>query len=89
MVLSTRARPSSPGDRAGTAQTSIAVLPFQNLGADKSADFLKLALPDEVITTLSYTPALAIRPFAATRKYDKPDVDPQTAGTRAAASTGS
>jgi serine/threonine protein kinase len=62
------------------AQTSIAVLPFQNLGADKSADFLRLALPDEVITTLSYTPALAIRPFAATRKYDKPDVDPQTAG---------
>jgi serine/threonine protein kinase/tetratricopeptide (TPR) repeat protein len=63
-----------------SAQTSIAVLPFQNLGADDSTDFLKLALPDEIVTTLSYMPALAIRPFAATRKYDKPDVDPQTAG---------
>jgi serine/threonine protein kinase len=61
-------------------QTSIAVLPFQNLGTDKSADFLKLALPDEITTTLSYASALAIRPFAATRKYDKPDTDPQTAG---------
>ncbi|HEY3124298.1 MAG TPA: hypothetical protein VGK70_09570, partial [Thermoanaerobaculia bacterium] len=72
-----KTRAVGPGS---AAQTSIAVLPFQNLGADKSADFLKLALPDEITTTLSYTPALAIRPFAATRKYDKPDVDPQTAG---------
>jgi eukaryotic-like serine/threonine-protein kinase len=78
-MLSTRARTTSSGRRA-SSQMSIAVLPFQNLGADKSADFLKLALPDEIVTTLSYMPALAIRPFAATRKYDKPDVDPQTAG---------
>ncbi|HVE66146.1 MAG TPA: protein kinase [Thermoanaerobaculia bacterium] len=72
-------RTQSPGG-GGTAQTSIAVLPFQNLGADKSSDFLKLALPDEIVTTLSYAPALAIRPFAATRKFDKPDTDPQSAG---------
>ena len=68
---------------AGSAvapQMSIAVLPFQSLGADKSADFLKLGLPDEITTTLSFAPSLAIRPFAATRKYDKPDTDPQTAG---------
>jgi len=77
--LSNRGRPSSPGSRP-ESQVSIAVLPFQNLGADKSADFLKLALPDEVVTTMSYAPALAIRPFAATLKYDKPGVDPQTAG---------
>ena len=77
--LTTRGRPSSPGSRP-VSQISIAVLPFQNLGADKSADFLKLALPDEVVTAMSYAPALAIRPFAATLKYDKPGVDPQTAG---------
>jgi serine/threonine protein kinase len=75
--LSTRGK---QGMATSSAQTSIAVLPFQNLGTDKSADFLKLALPDEITTTLSYAPALAIRPFAATRKYDKPDTDPQTAG---------
>jgi TolB-like protein/Tfp pilus assembly protein PilF len=59
---------------------SIAVLPFQSLGSDKSADFLRLALPDEIVTTLSRSPSLAIRPFASARKYDKPDADPQTAG---------
>jgi serine/threonine protein kinase len=73
-------RPASPSTAAARAQTSIAVLPFQNLGADKSTDFLKLALPDEIVTTLSYAPALAIRPFAATRKFDKPETDPQSAG---------
>ncbi len=62
------------------AQITLAVLPFQNLGADPSIDHLRLALPDEVITTLSYIPTLAIRPFAATQKYAKTDVDPQAAG---------
>jgi TolB-like protein/tRNA A-37 threonylcarbamoyl transferase component Bud32 len=68
--------------RAGprAAQSSIAVLPFQSLGADRSADFLRLALPDEIVTTLSRVPSLATRPLAATRKYDTPDSDPQKAG---------
>lgn len=62
------------------AQITLAVLPFQNLGADPSSDYLRVALPDEVITTLSYIPTLAIRPFATTQKYAKGDVDPQAAG---------
>jgi TolB-like protein len=78
-VLTNRGETKAAG-RHPASQMSIAVLPFQNLGADSSTDFLKLALPDEIVTTLSYMPSLAIRPFAATRKYDKPDVDPQTAG---------
>jgi TolB-like protein/predicted Ser/Thr protein kinase len=78
--LASRRERTPTGSGTAAAQLSIAVLPFQNLGVDKSADFLKLALPDEITTTLSYAPALAIRPFAASRKYDKPDVDPQTAG---------
>jgi eukaryotic-like serine/threonine-protein kinase len=79
-MISRRGGTKSASSGATAAQTSIAVLPFQNLGADKSTDYLKLALPDEIVTTLSYAPALAIRPFAATRKYDKPDTDPQNAG---------
>jgi TolB-like protein len=71
--------------RAGSAtttlgQTTIAILPFQNLGGDPSTDYLRLALPDEIATTLSYIPTLAIRPFAATQKYARGDVDPQAAG---------
>jgi len=71
-------RRSSPTSAAG--RTTLAILPFQNLGTDTSCDYLKLALPDEIATTLSYIPSLAIRPFASTRKYAKPDVDPQAAG---------
>jgi TolB-like protein/Flp pilus assembly protein TadD len=69
-----------PGASAAGGQITLAVLPFQNLAGDPSLDHLRLALPDEVVTTLSYIPTLAIRPFASTQKYAKGDVDPQAAG---------
>jgi eukaryotic-like serine/threonine-protein kinase len=71
-------RAPAPGSR-GT-ETAIAVLPFQNLSSNPSADFLRFALPDEIATTLSYAPSLAIRPFAMTRKYADSNYDPQAAG---------
>jgi eukaryotic-like serine/threonine-protein kinase len=58
----------------------IAVLPFQNVGSDKTTDFLELALPDEIATTLSYVPSFSIRPFATTSRYNGPNVDLQKAG---------
>ena len=61
-------------------QTAIAVLPFQNAGSNKDIDFLRLALPDEVATTLSHVQSFSIRPFATTSKYNNPDVDLQQAG---------
>ena len=70
----------SPGAAASGGQTTLAILPFQNLGGDATTDYLRLALPDEIATTLSYIPTLAIRPFASTQKYAKGDVDPQAAG---------
>jgi eukaryotic-like serine/threonine-protein kinase len=73
-------RSPHPAAGASRGQTSIAVLPFQSLGTDKSADFLRLALPDEIVTTLSRSPSLAVRPFASARRFDKPDTDPQSAG---------
>ena len=60
--------------------TTVAVLPFQNAGSDKDTDFLRLALPDEIATTLSYSRALSIRPSATTSKYAGPDLDVQKAG---------
>jgi serine/threonine protein kinase len=59
---------------------AIAVLPFQNVGADESTDFLQLALPDEIATALSYVPSFSIRPFATTSKYSGPTLDLQQAG---------
>ncbi len=59
---------------------AIAVLPFQNAGSDKDADFLRLALPDEIATALSYVPSFSIRPFATTSKYNGSSLDLQQAG---------
>src|SRR5215831_13388359 len=61
-------------------QTAVAVLPFGNMGADKDIDFLRLALPDEIATTLSHVRSLSIRPFSETSKYVSPDTDLQKAG---------
>jgi TolB-like protein/Tfp pilus assembly protein PilF len=68
----------TPGKRSG--QTTVAVLPFQNISGEQASDFLRLALPDEITTTLSYAPSLAIRPFATMAKYANGNFDPQTAG---------
>jgi len=65
---------------SATSQKTVAVLPLQNLGADKDLDFLRLALADEVATSLSYVRSLTIRPFATTSKYDSPTQDLQEAG---------
>ncbi|HEY6273292.1 MAG TPA: protein kinase [Terriglobales bacterium] len=62
------------------APVTIAVLPFQNLGADQENDFLRMALPDEIATTLSSVRTLSIRPFATTTKYATGDVDVEQAG---------
>jgi len=61
-------------------QTAVAVIPFGNMGADKDVDFLRLALPDEIATTLSHVRSLSIRPFSETSKYVSPDTDLQKAG---------
>ena len=61
-------------------QKTVAVLPLQNLSSDKNVDFLRLALADEIATSLSYVRSLSIRPFATTSKYDSPTLDLQEAG---------
>ncbi len=73
-------RPHGAPLATSTAPTVVAVLPFQNVGSDKDADYLRLALPDEIAGTLSYVRSLSIRPFAMTSKYVGPDMDLQKAG---------
>jgi eukaryotic-like serine/threonine-protein kinase len=68
------------GSKAQSVPATIAVLPFQNLGADKDSDYLRMALPDEIATTLSAVRTLSIRPFSTTSKYATPGVDLQQAG---------
>ena len=61
-------------------QTAIAVLPFQNLGADRDTDFLRIGLADEIVGTLSPVSSLAVRPSTMTLRYAAAGVDPQAAG---------
>jgi TolB-like protein len=61
-------------------RTTVAVLPFQNMSPDNGVDFLRLALPDEIATTLSYVHSLSIRPFATTSKYTAASLDLEQAG---------
>jgi TolB-like protein len=73
-------RPHSAPLATVAAPTVVAILPFQNVGSDQDADYLRLALPDEIAGTLSYVRSLSIRPFAMTSKYVGPDLDLQKAG---------
>jgi eukaryotic-like serine/threonine-protein kinase len=73
-----RGRAARPKAARGGPAT-IAVLPFANLGGKSDRDYLRLALPDELITILSHNRALAVRPFALSRRFTG-DVDPQQTG---------
>ena len=73
-----RGRPTPAVETA--SQPSVAVLPFQNLGEDRSVDYLRLAVPDEITTTLSHVPALAVRPFASAASFQSGQRNPLDAG---------
>jgi len=72
-----RRRPSPPPN---APLSTVAVLPFQNVGADREFDYLSLPLADEVATTLSYARGLSVQPLLSTRKYSQPNVDLRKAG---------
>jgi TolB-like protein len=61
-------------------QSTIAVLPLQNMNGDFSVDYLRFALADELASVLTYTRGLDVRPSSVTRKYVSPDLDPQQVG---------
>jgi serine/threonine protein kinase len=71
------------GDRAADhagPQKTLAVLPFDNVNKDAEIDYLRMALADEVTTALSWTPSLAVRPLASSRRFAGTGVSPHQAG---------
>ena len=48
--------------------------------AAATTEYLRLALADEVATALSWTPSLAVRPMAASRRFVGRSISPQQAG---------
>ena len=77
VIILWRAR--APVRSSASQQLTVAVLPFTNLSANRDRDYLRLALPDELITILSHSRSLAVRPFALSRKVTG-DADPQQSG---------
>jgi DNA-binding winged helix-turn-helix (wHTH) protein/TolB-like protein len=68
-----------PAEVQASLPKAIAVLPLQNTSAAKDLDFLRIGLADDIANTLSYYPAVSIRPFATANKYAGADVDLQKA----------
>jgi serine/threonine protein kinase/tetratricopeptide (TPR) repeat protein len=75
-------RPKAQSPQLLSHRTTVAVLPFQNTSADNHLDYLNTALPDEVITTLSYAPTLSVRPFSMSQRFTAQNSDPLQAGQR-------
>ncbi len=82
LLSGSRGGGASPG-----AHATVAVLPFRNLGGDASLDFLALAIPDEVTTTLSRAAGLSLRPFSSATRYAKGEIDVREAGRELHATT--
>jgi TolB-like protein len=63
-----------------TANNTMLVLPFNNISRDPDVDYLRLALPDELVKILAYTRSMEIRPVPTAPKYLRGEFDPQQAG---------
>ena len=73
--------PTVAADRQETvALPTVVVLPFQNLGADSSLDYLRVAVPDEITTALSRVRSLTVRPFVSAPAQSDDLLDPRQAG---------
>src|SRR5436190_13363573 len=61
-------------------RTSIAILPFKNVGNDPESSFYEFSLADAVITELARVRSLVVRPSSEIVKYQGVQVDPRQAG---------
>ena len=68
--------------RSGNSQSyqTIAVLPFKPLSPGANDEYLELGMADTLITRLSRTRGLIVRPTSAIRKYTGADTSPLVAG---------
>jgi DNA-binding winged helix-turn-helix (wHTH) protein/TolB-like protein len=65
---------------ATATRTVVAVLPFVNEGAGPDFDYLRYAIANDLVTDLTYTRSVTVRPFASTSRYGSQPVDPATVG---------
>ena len=68
------------GQQETVALPTVVVLPFKDLGADSSLNYLRVAVPDEITTTLSRVSSLTVRPFVSNPADSDGVLDPRKAG---------
>ena len=68
------------GGAGAVANNTIVVMPFNNVSGDPDTDYLRFAVPDQLVKILAYTRALEIRPVPSSAKYLQGSYDPQQAG---------
>ncbi|MEP6742195.1 MAG: protein kinase [bacterium] len=69
--------PTTFGDRE---RTSVAIMPFKNLGNDPETEFYEFSLADAVITELARVRSLVVRPSSVIVKYQGKQFDPGDVG---------
>jgi TolB-like protein len=62
------------------ANNTIVVLPFNNVSGDPDTDYLRFAVPDQLVKILAYTRSMEIRPVPSAAKFLQGNYDPQRAG---------
>src|SRR5262249_27234296 len=76
-----KGQPEAPDPRSGISLRSLAVLPFNQLNPESGQEFLGLGMADTLITRLSSTRQVAVRPTSSINKYSgPPDRDPVKLG---------
>lgn len=58
----------------------IAVLPFANEDAGPDFEYLRYAIPNDIVTDLTHARSVSVRPFASTSRYASQSADPTKVG---------
>lgn len=72
-----------PRPSQGNAQEPrkvIAVLPFTNEDAGPDFDYLRYAIPNDLVSDLTSVRAVTVRPFSSTARFGSQPADPATVG---------
>ena len=72
---------------AAPSARTVAVMPFRPVRPDSTLDYLRLSVPDEIATTLSFRRGITVRPFANTSRFADDTLDLTKAGRAIGVST--
>jgi TolB-like protein/Flp pilus assembly protein TadD len=80
LPVETSEAPTSAVSEPGDAIRSIAILPFENVGADPEMEYLGDGITESLINSLSQLPRVRVMARSTVVRYKRPGVDPQAVG---------